>query len=65
MSFDDFMAAQAANVQALSDEPHFASLVPLVDRMYRCIIGLAARNYSPTLMPSAAVSPGCLNFTAA
>jgi hypothetical protein len=48
MGFEDFMAAQAANVQALSDKPHFASLVPVVDRMYRCVVGLAGPNYSPT-----------------
>ena len=35
------MAVQAARAKALADKPHFASLVPLVDRMYRCIVDIA------------------------
>jgi hypothetical protein len=50
MGFSDFMAAQAANAEALADKPHFASLVPLVDRMYRCIVDIAGQKYSPTLV---------------
>jgi hypothetical protein len=50
MGFSDFMAAQADNAEALADKPHFASLVPLVDRMYRCIVDIAGQKYSPTLV---------------
>lgn len=44
------MAAQAENAQGLSRAPHFASLVPLVDRMYSTASAMASRRYSPTLV---------------
>jgi len=49
MSLNDFMAAQATNAVALASKPHFASLVPLVDRMYAMAVQLAAPKHSPTL----------------
>jgi hypothetical protein len=50
MGFADFILAQAANAEALAEKPHFAALVPLVDRMYRCIVEIAGPKYSPTLV---------------
>jgi hypothetical protein len=49
MSLNHFMAAQSQNADALATKPHFASLVPLVDRMYATAVELAAPNHSPTL----------------
>jgi hypothetical protein len=49
MSLNDFMAAQATNAAALATKPHFASLVPLVERMYAVATQLAAPKHSPTL----------------
>jgi hypothetical protein len=49
MSLNDFMAAQSQNAEALATKPHFASLVPLVDRMYVMATELAAPKHSPTL----------------
>jgi hypothetical protein len=50
MSLSDFMAAQSKNAAALATTPHFASLVPLVDRMYDAAAQLAAPEHSPTLV---------------
>jgi len=43
------MAAQANNAVVLANAPHFASLIPLVDRMYDTAAQLAAPKHSPTL----------------
>ena len=50
MGYSDFLTAQAANTEGLAAQPHFASLVPLVDRMYRCVCDIAGPKFSPTLV---------------
>jgi len=50
MSLHEFMAAQAQNAQTFSQAPHFASLVPLVDRMYTTACRIASERHSPTLV---------------
>jgi hypothetical protein len=51
MGLGDFMAAQDANAKALEEKPHFASLIPVVDRMYGCCVDVAvASERSPTLI---------------
>ena len=50
MSLQEFMAAQAQNAQVFSQAPHFASLVPLVDRMYTTACAIAPERHSPTLV---------------
>ena len=49
MSLNDLMTAQAKNAAAFATTPHFASLIPLVDRMYTAAAQLAAPKHSPTL----------------
>jgi hypothetical protein len=52
MSLKEFMAAQAVNAETFGQSPYFASLVPLVERMYEtatvAVLGLP--KYSPTLL---------------
>lgn len=50
MGYSDFLSAQATNAEGLAAQPHFASLVPLVDRMYRCVCDIAGPKFSPTLV---------------
>jgi len=50
MSLTEFMAVQAKNAEEFSKHMVFASLVPLVDRMYETAGLLASKNYSPTLV---------------
>ena len=51
MGLAEFMHAQAVNAEEFSRAPHFASLVPLVDRMYLTASTLAANGKrSPTLL---------------
>jgi hypothetical protein len=42
MSLTEFLDAQAKHAESLGQSPHFASLVPLVDRMYRIASEIAA-----------------------
>jgi hypothetical protein len=48
MSLNDFMSAQTKNADAFAKTPHFATLVPLVDRMYATAVELASPKHSPT-----------------
>jgi hypothetical protein len=50
MSLTDFMAVQAQNAAMFSTHPVFASLVPLVDRMYETAGILASKRHSHTLV---------------
>jgi hypothetical protein len=50
MSLEDFMSAPHKNVETLCQAPHFASLIPLVNRMYDCAGALASKRHSPTLV---------------
>src|ERR1017187_9950713 len=50
MSLNEFIAAQNTNAETFGQAPHFASLVPLVDRMYDTAGKLASPRHSPTLL---------------